>query len=76
MKAQLLVTALASAAFANPVSKRQEIDFGSGLSDLSGALQGDGFSLGGTTSNDLERGSCEDVTFIFARGSTEPGNMV
>ena len=27
-------------------------------------------------SNDVESGSCHDVTLIFARGSTEMGNMV
>ncbi|KAF2772421.1 alpha/beta-hydrolase [Teratosphaeria nubilosa] len=30
---------------------------------------------GSTTANDVENGVCADVTFIFARGSTESGNM-
>lgn len=31
---------------------------------------------GTDTSNDLVDGICREVTFIFARGSTESGNMV
>lgn len=28
------------------------------------------------TSNDVDTGNCKDTMFIFARGSTETGNMV
>lgn len=28
------------------------------------------------TSNDVQKGNCQPVTFIMARGSTEAGNMV
>jgi len=30
---------------------------------------------GGNTANDLERGRCKGATFIWARGTMEPGNM-
>ncbi|PGH13296.1 hypothetical protein AJ79_03710 [Helicocarpus griseus UAMH5409] len=74
MKAQLLLAALAGFAAGNPVavSKRQDIDFGSGIGDLVGGLTGEGFDLGGTMSNDVRDGQCKDITFIFARASTEP----
>jgi cutinase len=76
MKAQFLVAALAGIAVASPVEKRQGIDFGSGISDLIDSLQSDGFGLLDINSNELRNGECKDVTFIFARGSTEPGLMV
>lgn len=33
------------------------------------------FGGGGFTSNDIKQGKCAPLTWIFARGSTEPGNM-
>ncbi|KAL1586510.1 hypothetical protein WHR41_05288 [Cladosporium halotolerans] len=54
----------ASIALAAPVEKRQF----SGFSGLGGGG-------GSSTRNDIVDGKCAPVTFIFARGSTEPGNM-
>lgn len=52
----------ASIALAAPVEKRQF----SGFSGLGGGG-------GSSTRNDIVDGKCAPVTFIFARGSTEPG---
>lgn len=32
--------------------------------------------FGGMTENDLKSGSCKKITLVYARGSTEMGNMV
>lgn len=79
MKSQFLIAGLAGLAAATPVAveKRQlgDGDF-SGISDLVDGLAGQGLALGETNSNDVRDGECKDVTFIFARASTEPGLMV
>lgn len=59
----LLVGALATLAVASPVPAP---------APEAGQLQTRQFM----DSNDLTSGSCKDVTLVFARGSTELGNMV
>ena len=76
MKIQLLIAALAGLAAANPVPRAEEIEFPDGLDDLESGLREGGFDLLGINDNELRDGECKDVTFIFARGSTEPGTMV
>ncbi|PYI11929.1 cutinase-domain-containing protein [Aspergillus sclerotiicarbonarius CBS 121057] len=58
----ILLTSLATLATASPL-----------IADPS-SLHARQFGTG-ITANDLESGSCKEVTFIFARGSTELGNM-
>ncbi|OOF91413.1 carbohydrate esterase family 5 protein [Aspergillus carbonarius ITEM 5010] len=58
----LLLTSLATLATASPL-----------IADPS-SLHARQFGTG-ITANELESGSCKEVTFIFARGSTEMGNM-
>lgn len=76
MKTQLFIAALAGLAAASPVPQSNEIEFPKGLASLKTGLKKDGFDLLGIDDNELRDGDCKDVTFIFARGSTEPGTMV
>jgi cutinase len=61
MKAQFLIAALAGLAAASPVS----------VSEVSERQ-----IFGGSDGDDLRDNPCEDITFIFARGSTEIGLLV
>ena len=64
----LIVSALAAVAVAAPhPATKESID-----ADALPAL----IARATDTSDDLKNGACKDVTFIFARGSTESGNMV
>jgi cutinase len=63
MKYFPLVSVLTATAIASPV-------------DLEAANPAAKRQSGGIISNDLQSGPCRPITFIFARGSTEPGNMV
>ncbi|RAK85586.1 cutinase-domain-containing protein [Aspergillus costaricaensis CBS 115574] len=62
LKSLLLTASLATLAISTP------------LASDPGSLYARQFGTG-STANELEQGSCKDVTLIFARGSTELGNM-
>ena len=60
MLKSVLISALLSLAVATPVPQPADLE----VRQLLGS------------SNDVEQGNCKDTMFIFARGSTEIGNMV
>jgi cutinase len=64
----LIVLALAAVAASAPYPSANEALDGESLP----AIMARQFA----TSDELKNGACKDVTYIFARGSTELGNMV
>lgn len=80
MKSFALLT-LAAAAFAAPaVPVLDERQFGGGFGGGRGGGFGGGLGGGlggrvGSTANEFTSGGCRDIIMIFARGSTEVGNM-
>lgn len=64
----LIVSALAAVAAAAPHPSANEAIDGDALPAI--------MARQSATSDELKNGACKDVTFIFARGSTESGNMV
>lgn len=63
MKAALVLTLLTSIASAAP------------LAELAVLESRQPFDDAGFTANEFTTGGCKPIIFIFARGSTEPGNM-
>ncbi|PNS21446.1 hypothetical protein CAC42_1225 [Sphaceloma murrayae] len=69
MKFNLALLGLAGLAAANPIPEAvPEVQ-----PEAAPALEARQFS--GSTANELVNGACRRITFIWARGSTEPGNL-
>lgn len=70
MKFNLALLGLASIAAANPIPDAvPEV-----TPEAAAVLEARQF--GSDTANELVNGACRRITFIWARGSTEPGNLV
>lgn len=76
MKVTSVLAAIAATTAALPTS----IDQGLSEVELRAALEArsdiEARQVVGTTANELTQGSCRPLILIFARGSTEPGNLV
>jgi len=72
-----MLTALAAASPISPTTQFSDNEIN--VSDNELELQARQFGFGSTISNDLQNGragACPKAIFIFARASTETGNMV
>lgn len=76
MKVTSMLAAIAATTAALPTS----LDQGLSEVELRAALEArsdiEARQVVGTTANELTQGSCRPLILIFARGSTEPGNLV